>query len=390
LTFCQWDGFETVFLDKSSGLEYVEGVETQNLKMEAPTMAVRNRTKSPYWHYDFWYRGRRYKGSTKQTSKVRAQEYESRLRWQIEHGEDPFIKSPLLDDLRTKYLAWLETNRSPKHVTRSRQAIDNVLGGMRGVRAAEDVTTGKIENYKKRRLREVSPFTVNLELRHFKGFLRRCVKQGWLATMPAVIEGVRTPGRGRVIFLRENEIVQVLDNLRPWSRQAAEFYLQTGLRLSEGRFLEWQDVDLDAGELWVRNKPALGFTPKAGKERTVPLPPELLEQLRARQQKAGWVLEAQSGGQLDAKIFYLALKRAGKAAGLQDSIGPHTLRHTYGSRLAMAGVPLPTIKELMGHSDISTTMIYVHLTADHKRQAVAGLHLPQREEPESKVIPIRG
>ena len=171
------------------------------------------------------------------------------------------------------------------------------------------------------------------------------------------LEGVRVPERGRVVFLQNDQIEGVLGNLRPWSRTVAEFFLLTGLRLSEGRFLEWEDLDLDAGTLWVRNKPGLGFIPKAGKDRTVPLPAELVEQLKARQKKTGWVMEADKGGQLDGKVFRLALNRAGKAAGIPFSVGPHTLRHTYGSRLAMKGVPLPTIKELMGHSDISTTMI---------------------------------
>ena len=67
--------------------------------------------------------------------------------------------------------------------------------------------------------------------------------------------------------------------------------------------------------------------------------------------------------------YYVALKRAEKA-GIKKRVHPHLLRHTYGSHLAMAGVDLPTIKELMGHSDISTTMIYMHLHPEHLQKAV--------------------
>lgn len=77
--------------------------------------------------------------------------------------------------------------------------------------------------------------------------------------MPAVVEGVKTPRRGRVDFLQDDQIEGVLDNLRACSRTVAEFFLLTGFRLSEGRFLEWQDVSLHAGEVWVRSKPAQGF-----------------------------------------------------------------------------------------------------------------------------------
>jgi len=62
--------------------------------------------------------------------------------------------------------------------------------------------------------------------------------------------------------------------------------------------------------------------------------------------------------------------KAAEKAGLEKRVHPHLLRHTYGSHLAMAGVDLPTIKELMGHSDISTTMIYAHLHPDHLKKAV--------------------
>ncbi|NQT83914.1 hypothetical protein HQ563_12875 [bacterium] len=74
------------------------------------------------------------------------------------------------------------------------------MNRMRNVKTADDVTPSKIEDFKKRRLREVSPFTVNLELRHFKAFLKRCVKQGWLTSMPVMIERVKTSGAGKACF----------------------------------------------------------------------------------------------------------------------------------------------------------------------------------------------
>jgi len=99
---------------------------------------------------------------------------------------------------------------------------------MRNVKTADDVTPSKIEDFKKRRLREVSPFTVNLELLHFKVFFKRCVKQGWLTSMPVMIEQVKTPGRGRLVFLSESEATLFLANLGAWAREAARLILLTG------------------------------------------------------------------------------------------------------------------------------------------------------------------
>jgi len=69
------------------------------------------------------------------------------------------------------------------------------------------------------------------------------------------------------------------------------------------------------------------------------------------------------------KAHHLALRTAKIAL----PFGLYDFRHTFGSRTAMAGVDLPTLKELMGHSDISTTMRYVHPTPEHKREAVRKL-----------------
>jgi len=299
-------------------------------------MTVRRIPNSPFWYYDFWHRKRRYKGTTKKTSKARAQDYERRLIYQLEQGRDPFFRSPLMKDLVSQYLGWVEVNRSADHVDRSRRAIKNVLDRMPRVKTAEEITPSRIEDFKRRRLREVSPNTVNLELRHFKAFLRRCVKQGWLQEMPVEIEQVKAPERHRVVFLTDAEINPFLDSLRPWARETARFFILTGLRLDEGRFLEWQDVDLDVGQVWVKNKPELGFSPKNGKERVVHLPPELIEDLRALKRPSGWVLRGDRGGQVDRRGFQTAVAKAGESAGYATATAPSRITPSPGTRLTGA------------------------------------------------------
>lgn len=90
------------------------------------------------------------------------------------------------------------------------------------------------------------------------------------------------------------------------------------------------------------------------------MPPESAQDLRAKERKPGWVLRGKRGGQFGEKAFYLALVAAGKAIDLSKRITPHVLRRTYGSHLAMKGVDIQTVKDLMGHSSISTTAIYLH------------------------------
>jgi len=72
------------------------------------------------------------------------------------------------------------------------------------------------------------------------------------------------------------------------------------------------------------------------------------------------------------RSFRTAFERAVRAAEISDCVF-HSLRHTFASRLVMAGVDLPTVKELMGHKDIKMTLRYSHLSSDHKRNAVSQL-----------------
>jgi integrase len=72
------------------------------------------------------------------------------------------------------------------------------------------------------------------------------------------------------------------------------------------------------------------------------------------------------------RSFRSAFERAVRKAEIADFTF-HDLRHTFASRLVMAGVDLPTVKELLGHRDISMTMRYTHLSSDHKQMAVGKL-----------------
>jgi site-specific recombinase XerD len=72
------------------------------------------------------------------------------------------------------------------------------------------------------------------------------------------------------------------------------------------------------------------------------------------------------------RSFRTTFERTVRQAGIQDFTF-HDLRHTFASRLVMAGVDLPTVKELLGHKDISMTMRYAHLSSDHKQAAVKKL-----------------
>lgn len=166
--------------------------------------------------------------------------------------------------------------------------------------------------------------------------------------------------------------------------------MAAGLRRGEALALRWSDVDLDAGTLRVsrtlsRTAAGLVFTePKTARSRrTIPLPPALVEELRAHRTRqlaerlaAGslWrdhdlVFPSLTGTPLDPRNALRALTATAARAGL-DGIGLHTLRHTCASLLLAQDVHPRVVMETLGHSGIAITMdVYSHVMPQQQREA---------------------
>jgi integrase len=144
--------------------------------------------------------------------------------------------------------------------------------------------------------------------------------------------------------------------------------LHTGFRASELRSLTWTDVEISRRMITVR----AGYA-KNGEARRVPmnqLLTDILKSVKLANSEYGRVFCTRDG--MPYRSFRSAFERAVRKAGIADFTF-HDLRHTFASRLVMAGVDLPTVKELLGHRDISMTMRYTHLSSDHKQTAVGKL-----------------
>jgi integrase len=150
--------------------------------------------------------------------------------------------------------------------------------------------------------------------------------------------------------------------------------LRTGMRQGELRALRWQDIDLVAGRIFVRQNVVRGHvgSPKSGKPREIALG----EDVRAAQAahklahyRGALVFTDRHGHMLTEGEMKHPLWRASRAAGLRR-LGWHVLRHTFASHLVMRGAPLKAVQDLLGHSTIQMTMRYAHLSADVARDAV--------------------
>lgn len=145
--------------------------------------------------------------------------------------------------------------------------------------------------------------------------------------------------------------------------------LNTGLRFGELTALTWADVDLVSVLLTVRSESA-----KSGRARHVPLNSAVVEVLKAwkpeHAESGSYVFPGRDGGQLEEiKTAWGAVLKAAAIDGFRF----HDLRHSFASKLVMAGVDLNTVRELLGHGDIAMTLRYAHLAPEIKAAAVAKL-----------------
>jgi integrase len=144
--------------------------------------------------------------------------------------------------------------------------------------------------------------------------------------------------------------------------------INTGLRRGELFKLTWDNVSFHTKTLTVE-----GSTAKSGKTRHVPMNAEVLEILRkwkAQGIGTGLVFPGKDGAPMDN--IQTSWEGLLKDAGITE-FRWHDLRHTFASKLVMAGVDLNTVRELLGHEDIKTTLRYAHLAPEHKAEAVARL-----------------
>ena len=156
---------------------------------------------------------------------------------------------------------------------------------------------------------------------------------------------------------------------------AALLAQEAGLRIGEIRGLQLGDVDFERGQITIRRAVDTRnhvTSPKHGKRRTVPLSEGLAAALAAMPRLGLWVVSRLDGGMLGYWAMREAILTMYDLARVSRPAMPwHSLRHTFGTELAARGVALPVVQRMMGHVSITTTMRYITVVDDQKRDAIA-------------------
>jgi integrase/recombinase XerD len=219
----------------------------------------------------------------------------------------------------------------------------------------------------------LAPTSVARAVSAARGFFKFLMIDGHITHNPA--EDLDTPQRFNYLpkFLTEDEINSLLltpdvsteEGIR--DRAILETMYASGLRVSELVGLKQSDVDLLAGLIICHGK--------GSKERRVPLGKSAIHWLQQYSAvKAGYGKQSSPyvflhrGKPFTRQLAWSMIKRRAEEAGIKN-VSPHTLRHSFATHLLQHGADSRSVQALLGHSDISTTQIYTHITDGHLRSS---------------------
>lgn len=239
--------------------------------------------------------------------------------------------------------------------------------------------------------KQQSKSTIARKLATLRSFYKFLVKRNIVKANPVTL--IRTPKQERKLpkFLEYEEVKRLLETppVNTWlgsrDRAIMETLYSTGVRVSELVALNLEDVDFLSEIIHVRGK--------GKKERIVPIGSAALQSIQRYMEYRN--KRAQSSEGFDSKVLFV--NKHGKRlstrsvrrkmdkylmmAGLDPSISPHTLRHSFATHMLNNGADLRSVQELLGHQSLSTTQVYTHLTTKKLKEVYDSAHPRDNQNP---------
>ena len=316
------------------------------------------------WYADYYADGRRIQESTGTANRREAKKYLDVRLSEVHRGV--FLKPVdiTLEEFGKRYIDYATLHK------RSWKRDVQMLGNLKaffGSCKLRDITPLRVEEYQRDRVKAVCPATSNREMALLKHMFNMAERWGQhQGTNPVRLVKFLPEDNERFETLSSEQEKSVLEGAPPYLREMILFAVNTGLRTSDIFGLQWPDVDMEQRRLKKIVK-------KTNRALSLPLNDAALAVIEAR-----WAVRhgpyvfynPMSGDRFkDVKHAFAA---TAKRAGL-PTLTWHMFRHTFASRLTSDGVDLVTVKDLLGHANISTTMRYAHSNDEAKRLAVRRL-----------------
>ena len=268
---------------------------------------------------------------------------------------------------------WFPNIKSPKNIE---YIYENHIAPVFEHTIIEDISALDIENFKQKLLaKKLKPSTVKKIMSDFRRIINKSYSFGLLESTKSPVCSVSVPGADskRERYLTAKDVERLFDALQFVSCtlwRVAYISLHTGMRISEVVSIKSKDVNLEAGLIYINGK-------------TGPRCAYISDDLKVffstiqGHENDGYIFASKTDKTINTKylttLFTQIVNDIGLNSGVTDNsqrVVFHTLRHTFCSWLAINGVPLYTIGELVGHSTVEMTRRYAKLSPDSKRDAL--------------------
>jgi integrase len=346
-------------------------------------MAIYQRGKN--WYIDFTFKGQRIResiGHSRRNAKKVMAKKETEI---IENKYLDIRKEPepiAFFDFAKQYLQWSKANKKATSHVRDLCSM-RVLNGDFEKQNIHEITTWQIEKYKAKRKEKVKPATVNREIALIKHMYTKAIEWGRCRDNPAKKVKLLKGEVKRLRFLMPGEVQTLLSNCARHLRPIVTVAIHTGMRRSEILMLRRDQANLEQGIISILDT-------KNHERKDIPINETVKAVLKGVEDRGEYFFCNRQGKPYgDIKeSFQAALKKS----GIED-FRFHDLRHTFASNLVMAGEDLNTVRELMGHKNMSMTLRYAHLAPGKKARAVNVLDRvmsqnPPQEEKTKKVVSL--
>ena len=313
------------------------------------------------WYVDFTFHGQRFremigpsrKGAEKVIAKRKAEIAENKF---LDKRKEP---APIkFYDFAKEYLEWAKANKKPSTYNRD-LSLMRQLNKEFETRAIQEITTWQIEKFKARRKEEVRPASVNREIALLKHMYSKAIEWSKVKESPAKKVKLLKGEVKRVRFLMPDQVQTLLSNCADHLRPIVTVAIHTGMRKGEILKPRRDQVNFNQGIISILDT-------KNHERRDIPMNDTVKAVLKGMEGNGHFFCSEDGKPFGDVRrSFETALRKS----GIED-FRFHDLRHTFASNLVMAGEDLNTVRELLGHKDLTMTLRYAHLAPNLKKKAV--------------------
>ena len=290
-----------------------------------------------------------------------------------------------LQDLKEEILNYVSVNLRKSTIQIYRRVLNDLIRILKD-KPIKLITIIDIENYKSKRLSEVKNTTVNIDLKTMRAIFNIAIKWEWINKNPMNAVKLLLITQKEKLAFTETELKFIINNISEVKLlNIVLFACYTGCRLNEILNVQWKDINIEEKTLTIRNKE--NFKTKTGKIRQIPISEKFFELLNSiLDQKPddkilsfynpeNYVFLNTINRKFIPSFVSMKFKKVLRKLNFPEKFHFHCLRHTFITNLIKSGVNINYVKEIAGHSEIKTTMNYIHIVTEDLRSAVNKIHL---------------